>query len=114
MPLSTRVPLPALVIPREKTPSPITPPTVSVVAALLVVMVGVVPRVTAPLPRSMLSVPVKVKLPFQFCALLLAMVSSEPLVLSMVVPAPIVSAPLPRAESLPSFRVPLLSVVPPV
>ena len=105
------MPLPALVKPR---PLPeIGPPTVRVLA--VTVIVGVVPKATAPVPRLRFCVPVKVKLPFQIPGLLAVIHWSEP-VLSMVVLPEIVNvlAVAPSAVGALMTSVPALSNVPPV
>ena len=95
-PLRVSVPAPALVRPK---PLPeMTPPTVRLPP--LTVTVRVAFMATAPVPRFRSFVPVKAKLPFQFCALFVERVTLEPLVLSSVPPV-IVKAPVPRAELVP-------------
>ena len=81
----------------------------------VIVTVGLAPRVTAPVPRFKLELPVKVKLPFQVWALLFVdVVIAAPEVLSIVVAALIVKAPVPNAPALLISRVPTLNVTPPV
>src|SRR6202022_2213806 len=107
-----RVPVPALV--RLKPVPLMTPPTVRLLP--LTVTVRLPPRVTAPVPRFRLWVPVKVKLPFQTCALLLESVIALPVVLSMMalLPPAMVNVPVPSALALLIFSVPALIVVPPL
>src|SRR5437763_1144592 len=66
-----------------------TPPTVRLLA--FTVTVRLAPKVTPPVPRFKLCVPVKVKLPFQTWALLVESVITLPVVLSII-------ALLPRSE----------------
>ncbi len=87
------------------------PPTVSVFA--VVVTVGDVVNVTAPVPRLRLLVPMKVKLEAHVCALLLLSVIGLPEVLSIVPPL-IVNVPVPTAVALLMFSFPADSVIPPV
>ena len=110
MPDRVRVPAPAFV----KLLLPLmAPPTVNVLA--VVVTVGLAVKVTAPVPKSRLFDPVKVKLPFQVCGLLLVRAIAPPLVLSMVVPAAMANVPAvdPKAVVLLISKVPLLKVIPP-
>ena len=66
------------------------------------------PRVTAPVPRLRLLLPVKVKSPFQFWTLLLARFATElSSVAVLFVFGAMTSVPVPRAVVLPSVRVPL-------
>jgi len=104
------MPVPALVMPN---PVPLmTPPTVR--SPPLTVTVRVALSVTAPVPRLRSLVPVKVKLLFQFCALLFVSVIAPPLVLLMVAAPEMVKAPVPRAVALLMLSVPVeLKVVMP-
>ena len=102
------MPVPALV--RLKDP-PITPPTVRVLA--LTVTWRFAPRVTAPVPRFRLLVPVKVKSPFQFWVLLLVSVMAPPEVLS-IIPPEIVKVPVPIEVAWFKLRVPAFKVVVPL
>jgi len=89
-----------------------TPPSVKVPA--VTVTVGSAPKVTAPVPKFKLLLPVKVKLPFQCPALLLVEVAmAAPEVLSMV-PVVMVKVPVPKAAALLMSRVPAVKVTPPV
>lgn len=108
-PVRVKLPAPAFVRPK---PAPeIMPPTVSVEA--LTVTIRLAFMATAPVPRSRVFVPLNVKSPFQFCALLLVVVRAA--VTSIVPPlmVKIFAAP-PRAALLPRDRVPVFSVRPPV
>ena len=108
-PFKTRLPAPAFVRVEDE---PVTrPPTVSVLPETVSVRLPV--RVTAPVPRFRLFVPVKVKSPVQACALFPESVTVEPVALSNVPPAR-VSKPLPRAPALPTCKVPAESVKPAV
>ena len=108
-PFKTRAPAPAFVRVEDE---PVTePPTVRVLAETVAVRLPV--RVTAPVPRFRLFVPVKVKSPVQACALLPESVSAEPVALSNVPPAK-VSRPLPSAPALPTCKAPAESVKPAV
>jgi len=110
LPDKISVPAPALVM---LSPEPeMIPPTVKVSA--LTVTVGLAFKVTAPSPRFKLLLPVKVKLPFQFWALLFDRVIADPEALSIVVPAAIVKAPVPKAAALLISKVPALKVTPPL
>ncbi len=100
-------------------PAPLmTPPTVRVLALTVTVRLAFI--VTAPVPRFKLFVPAKVKLPFQFCALLVNKVTLAPLVLSRLPPLMTkvaAVAPMGPAVALPPplmASVPELSVVVPV
>ena len=104
VPLRTIEPAPVLVMPRLLLPSPMLPPTVKVLA--VVVRVMLLPKVTAPVPRSRSLLPVKVKSPFQFWTLF-GVRAIAPLGTLMVVPAPMVNTPLPRAVVLLMFKLPL-------
>src|SRR5271166_5163308 len=82
-------------------PSPLSemPPTVKGLALLpLAVTVRLLAMVTAPLPRLRALLPPNVKLPLQYCTLFVARDTVAPTVLSIVVPAAIVSGPVPIAE----------------
>ena len=113
--LKLSVPLPAFV--KLKVLWFIVPPTVNVLALTVTCLLAL--NVTLPVPRFNALLPVKVKSPFQLCALFVASVTVPPLVLSIVPPL-IVNVPVPIAEfedEVPEalmFNVPVLSVVPPV
>ena len=111
-PESVSVPAPAFV--RLKPLPLMTPPTVRLLA--FTVTVRLAPKVTAPVPRFKLCVPVKVKLPFQTWALLVESVIAPPVVLSMtaLLLAAIVNVPVPSALALLIFSVPAVIVVPPL
>src|ERR1051325_4857826 len=68
---------------------------------------------TAPVPKFRFCVPPNVKLVPILMASLVVSVSAALVVLS-IVPPPIVKAPVPNAEALLIFKVPELSVVPPL
>ena len=70
------------------------------------------PSVTAPVPRFSVLVPVKVKLPFQFWALLPALTMAAAPV-STVVPAPMLNVPAPSALTLAMTSVPAAKTRPP-
>ena len=108
-PLRISVPAPALV--RPNVLPPIAPPTVRLPPFTVTVRLALI--VTAPVPRFRSLVPVKVKLPFQCCALLLLRVMAPPLVLSIVPPAT-VKVPVPGAAALLRLSVPPFSVRPPL
>ncbi len=82
-------------------------------AATVTVRSPLPPPVTAPLPMSRALLPVKVKSPFQFWAILFVKTIGEPLVLSSVPPL-ITTAPVPKAVAVLTLSVPALSVVPPL
>ena len=89
-----------------------TPPTVRLLA--FTVTVRLAPKVTAPVPRFKLCVPVKLKLPFHACALLLESVIAPAVVLSIVPPL-MVKVPVPSAVALLILTVvPFARVVPPL
>ena len=87
------------------------PPTVKLLAATVTVREAFI--VTAPVPIFRSFVELKVKSPFQFCALLFVSVMFAPLVLPRV-PETMVKAPVPSAVALLIASVPLRSVVPPL
>src|SRR5688572_31314682 len=105
----TSVPGPALV--RAPDP-PIAPARVAGAVPLTATVLGPL-RVMAPVPVFSGLVPPKVTSPFHTWALP-AIVTGDPLVLSIVAPLATFSAPLPRALPLLTLSVPELSVVPPV
>jgi len=111
IPLSTKVPEPAVV--KLSPAPPIAPPSVKIPA--LVVTVYPLPfKVTAPVPRFKLLLPVKAKLPFQCSTLLLVEEAMAlPEVLSMV-PEVMVKVPVPKAATLLISKVPAVKVTPPV
>jgi hypothetical protein len=86
-------------------------PTVKLPAVTVTVREAFI--VTAPVPMFRFFVPAKVKLPFQFCALLFVRVMLPALVLSSVPPV-MVSVPVPIAVAWLSTRVPALTVVAPL
>ena len=119
--VSVSVPAPAFV---KLYPEPLTIWVIARVPALIVTvrvplgppMVAAAPVPTVPAVKFRLCVPVKVKSPFQFCALAAVVMMAPALVLSSVPPL-ITSAPtavLPMAEELLILRVPPLSTVLPV
>ena len=93
--------MPAPFFVRPKLAPDIAPPTVRLPAET--VMVREAFMVTLPVPRFRSFVPTKVKLPFQFWALLVVSVFALPLVLSIVPPA-MVKLPVPRAVALLMFN----------
>ena len=103
--------MPAPVLVRLKPLPLMAPPTMRSLEAT--VTVRLLLMVTGPAPRLRSLVPAKVKLPFQFCALLVESVMALPLLLPRVPPA-IVKVPLPRAEALLTLSCPEVSVVPPL
>jgi hypothetical protein len=95
-------------------PSEMMPPTVRVLALTVTVREPAVePSETVPVPRLRFLVPVKVKFPFQICALLVVSVwlAANSAVLSRV-PALMVTVPLPSAVALLMFSVPEFRVAP--
>ena len=89
------------------------PPTVKLLPSMFRLRVAFI--VTAPVPRFRSPVPAKAQSPFQFWVLLLDSVLALPLVLSIVPPLILKTlAAVPRALSLFTASVPLLSVVLPV
>jgi len=110
-PFNTKVPAPADV--KLSVAPPMAPPIVNVPVLLVTVTVGEAPKVTAPVPRFKLLLPVKVKLLFQLWALLFDSVMLAVDVLSMVPPA-MVNVPVPRAVALLMSKVPAFKVTPPV
>ena len=110
------VPVPALVMSRALrlvllTKPVSVPPTVSVLP--LTVTVRLLLIVTRPAPRFKPEVPVNVKSPFQFWALLPLLVMAAPVALLKVPPLS-VNMPVPSAPALLMFRVPALRVTPPL
>ena len=108
-PVSTSVPAPDFVRPKPLPPSPIVPPTVSVLASTCTVRLP--PSVMAPEPVLSVAVPRKRKSPFQVCRLLVVNVRAAETSNS---PPLITNRPVPRAPSLPRESKPPLSVVTPV
>ena len=107
------MPAPAFVSEFAVVPLLIPPPTVSVFAVMVTVRLvpAAVPSETAPVPRFRLLVPVKEKLPFQFCALLFVLIRFGAALSSL--PPLIVSGPVLRAVLVARLSVPEVTMVPP-